>query len=110
MRKHFLFWVKKAHSLLTISNAKATQLTDAIDKTVFYVNGERIPQYDMKNPQVYNQSLIVLVSATMFQVVSTMTSIHTNRGKKITGLLLPDYHTYVIKTLLHLALTLTVFL
>jgi len=31
---------------------------DAIDKTVFYVNGERIPQYDMKNPQVYNQSLI----------------------------------------------------
>jgi len=33
-------------------------LTDAIDKTVFYVNGERIPQYDMKNPHVYNQSLI----------------------------------------------------
>jgi len=31
---------------------------DAIDKTVFFVNGERIPQYDMKNPQVYNQSLI----------------------------------------------------
>ena len=29
-----------------------------IDNTRFYVNGERIPQYDMKNPQVYNQSLI----------------------------------------------------
>jgi len=83
---------------------------DAIDKTVFYVNGERIPQYDMKNPQVYNQSLIVLVSATMFQVVSTMTSIHTNRGKKITGLLLPDNHTYVVTTLFYLVLTLTVFL
>lgn len=29
-----------------------------IDTTKFYINGERLPQYDMKNPQCYNQSLI----------------------------------------------------
>jgi len=29
-----------------------------IDTVKFYVNGERLPQYDMKNPQVYNQLLI----------------------------------------------------
>jgi hypothetical protein len=29
-----------------------------LDTVKFYVNGERLPQYDMKNPQVYNQLLI----------------------------------------------------
>jgi len=29
-----------------------------IAKTKFYINGESMPQFDMKNPQVYNQSLI----------------------------------------------------
>ena len=29
-----------------------------VDTTKFYINGERLPQYDMKNPQCYNQSLI----------------------------------------------------
>ena len=29
-----------------------------IDTTKFFINGERLPQYDMKNPQCYNQSLI----------------------------------------------------
>ena len=31
---------------------------DFISKTKFYINGESMPQFDMKNPQVYNQSLI----------------------------------------------------
>lgn len=31
---------------------------EMIDTVKFYVNGERLPQYDMKNPQVYNQLLI----------------------------------------------------
>ena len=31
---------------------------DIISKTKFYLNGESMPQFDMKNPQVYNQSLI----------------------------------------------------
>jgi len=29
-----------------------------ITKTKFYINGESLPQFDMKNPQVFNQSLI----------------------------------------------------
>lgn len=29
-----------------------------ISKTKFYINGESMPQFDMKNPQVFNQSLI----------------------------------------------------
>lgn len=29
-----------------------------IGKTKFYLNGESMPQFDMKNPQVFNQSLI----------------------------------------------------
>lgn len=29
-----------------------------VDTTKFYINGERLPQYDMRNPQCYNQSLI----------------------------------------------------
>ena len=29
-----------------------------VDTAKFYINGERLPQYDMKNPQCYNQSLI----------------------------------------------------
>lgn len=29
-----------------------------VDGVKFYINGERLPQYDMKNPQIYNQSLI----------------------------------------------------
>lgn len=29
-----------------------------VDTTKFFINGERLPQYDMKNPQCFNQSLI----------------------------------------------------
>ena len=31
---------------------------DMITGTKFYINGERLPQYDMANPQCYNQTLI----------------------------------------------------